>query len=187
MSHPSKTSDLIIGVLGTAFALVFLFIWIPVDIETGMLDEWRRSIRIGDAMLPTFAAIGMLLASIGVGVQALFKQTGLPSVRAGGFPYVFVVAAIMAVSLVLIFYTGPLLVWLWFDESVTYRLMLNTAPWKYAGVLCGGTVLVFAYISFIEQRLHRRNLIVAAIATALIIMLYDLPFDTLLLPPNGDY
>ena len=46
--------------------------------------------------------------------------------------------------------------------------------------------MIFCMISFVEQRITWRALWVALAAVIGIIVLYDLPFDDVLLPPNGD-
>ena len=190
MTNPRKNHDLLVGVLGIILSLICLFVWIPTDIDSGILDVWRRNVRIGDAMLPTFTTIGLLLASITITIRGWLNRASRPASPEsiiGAMPYVVAVTLIMAISLVLMYYAGPLLVWLWFEGEVTYRQMLGAAPWKYAGTMTGGTFLVFAYISLVSQQLRIRNLLIAVVSTAAIIALYDLPFDKLMLPPNGDY
>ena len=65
------------AVLGTAcclFALVLLLVWIPADVASGVIEQVRRQVVIGDAMAPTVWSIGigvlgllLLLASLGLG------------------------------------------------------------------------------------------------------------------------
>ncbi len=47
--------------------------------------------------------------------------------------------------------------------------------------------MVFGLISLVEHRLSWRRAGAALLAVAALIVVYDLPFDDLLLPPNGDY
>jgi len=67
-----------------------------------------------------------------------------------------------------------------------YRLLRDTAPWKYIGFVLGGGTMTFCIVSFVEQRVTWRAVWVALAAVVGIIALYDLPFDDVLLPPNGD-
>jgi len=66
-------SDLALG-LGCALAGgVALAVWIPADVDTGVIDVWRRQVNIGDAMMPTVAAAGLTLAGLitaGLGARA---------------------------------------------------------------------------------------------------------------------
>ena len=41
-------------------------------------------------------------------------------------------------------------------------------------------------IAFVEEQLSWRAMLIALAAVAGIILLYDVPFDDILLPPNGD-
>ena len=74
---------------------------------------------------------------------------------------------------------GPVLV----EE---YRLLRASAPWKWVGFVLGGTVVVTGLISAIERRLSLRALLIGIAVTVALIVLFDLPFDDLLLPPNGE-
>ena len=47
-----------------AFALLTLGAWIPADVESGVVETFRRRIVIGDAMAPTAVAIGMIAAAV---------------------------------------------------------------------------------------------------------------------------
>ena len=86
-------------------------------------------------------------------------------------------------------YVGPALVWtsnLVTGAEQEYRLLRDTVPWKYAGFAVGGTLAITVTVSLLERRFSLRALLVGLIAVAAMIAVYDLPFDDLLLPPNGD-
>lgn len=186
MTRSGIRCDVTIAVVGIGFALLTLLIWIPKDIDTGVIDEWRRSVRIGDAMLPTFAAVVILGASIMVGLRAMFgKSAGAP--RTMSLAFIGMVVAIFAISLTVMWVAGPALVGLWFGGDVPYRTLLDTAPWKYTGFVLGGTLMIFGFTALARHRLSWRDLAIAMFATIVMALLYDVPFDNLYLPPNGDF
>ena len=83
--------------------------------------------------------------------------------------------------------TGPILAWIVTGGETPYRVLRATAPWKYLGFALGGTVMTFGLIALSQHRPSWRLAALAFVATLVIALLYDLPFDNLLLPPNGDF
>ena len=186
MDRSKQTCDVIICLFGVGVALITLFVWIPRDIDTGVIDVWRRSVRIGDAMLPTFAALIILGSSIMVGLRALIgKASG--GTRPMSPAYCGMVFAVLAVSIAIMWSAGPALVWMWFSGEMSYRTLLDTAPWKYTGFILGGAFLISGLIALAQHRLRLRDLGIAIVASCVIALLYDLPFDNLFLPPNGEF
>ena len=55
MSSHSR-SNLITGLIFLAFAALVAFVWVPLDVETGLVEKVRRRIMIGDSLAPTLAA-----------------------------------------------------------------------------------------------------------------------------------
>lgn len=172
------------------FALATLLFWIPADIETGVVETFRRRVIIGDALAPTVVAIAMLAVAGLFGVTELLRprRESAPFERQSALFIVRVAAAIGA-GLALMVYTGPLTV----DainalggEIGSYRQLRDTVPYKYLGYLAGGTVMVGGIVAVVEQRLARSAAVAAVLAVLVHIVLYDLPFDDVLLPPNGD-
>lgn len=185
MGQPGKIRDIGLGLGAICAALAALAVWIPADIDTGVIDVWRRTVRIGDAMLPTFAAAGMLLAGAVMLTRALVLR---PSGEWRAMSPVFLLGSclVLAIGLVLMQVSGPLLVWLWFSGETSYRLLLDTPPWKYTGFIAGGSFIVFCFTALTSHKLSWKFALLALAATVLIALVYDLPFDNLLLPPNGD-
>ncbi len=185
MNRSAKLCDCVIGLCGLGAALLILLVWIPADIDTGVIDVWRRSVRIGDAMLPTFAALGILISAAAIGLRALLNRpgTGLQTIS-----LVFLAwsAVILALSITLMMFTGPALTALWYGSEVPYRRLVTTAPWKYSGFVLGGAALVACFTALVRHRFSWRNVLIGLIAALLIALMYDLPFDNLYLPPNGD-
>ncbi len=196
----SRNWNIAVAVIFLAFSVFALGWWIPNDVESGVLLEERRSIVIGDAMAPTMTAIGMLVVSGALLIGALLQR---PSTKAGqpidmiertigisrdNFANMAALLAVLVGSLVCMVWAGPLLVGALqatgYDVP-NYRLLTDTVPYKYVGFALGGVILVFGLISWITGRAALRGLLTAVAAVAVLIIVYDVPFDTLLLPPNG--
>lgn len=186
MNRAGYVRDLAISAVGIGFAFLALVVWIPLDVETAVIDVWRRNIRIGDAMLPTFSSIGMAVAGAAIGLRTLMA-------RAGDNPgeiqlrFLMWLTLVLAVGLALMMVAGPFLTWVFTGGQTSYRLLLATAPWKYLGYLLGGTVMTFGLMALSAPQAAWRLGLLAFLATLAIALLYDLPFDNLLLPPNGDF
>ena len=173
-----------------AFALLTLGIWIPADVESGVVETFRRRIVIGDALAPTAVAVGMIGASVLLAVSVILRsRKSVISLDRLSLVFVARFSAVIAIALALTTYTGPLVV-----EAInalgggigSYRELRDTVPYKYLGYLMGGTVLVGGAIAVVEQRLTRGAVLAGALSAITLTLLYDVPFDDLLLPPNGD-
>ena len=84
---------------------------------------------------------------------------------------------------------GPILVNTYVAISgldLEYRLLRDMIGIKHIGFLIGGVIMVGGMIAVVEGRLSRRALIIGLIWSLVLILVYDLPFEDLLLPPNGD-
>jgi hypothetical protein len=170
-----------LGCIG--FAMLLAFVWAPMDSGTGLIHKVRRQVSIGDALAPTLAAL-----MIGLGGLMVFRDRHAPSqqrLTRANLIFMLRFLAMLAIGFALMRYSGPLLVWL-FGGDQEYRNLRDTAPWKYIGFFLGGSTLITALISSTEGRFSWRTLLIAVAATLALIALYDLPFDDLLLPPNGD-
>lgn len=110
-----------------------------------------------------------------------------PSLSAIAFTALLV--AVICVSLVVMRYAGPAAVYLVNTVQggeLEYRLLRDTAPWKYIGFFLGGTMMISGIIMLVEGRVSTKALAAAILAVIVMIIIYDVPFDDLLLPPNGD-
>jgi hypothetical protein len=175
-------------------SLLTLFIWIPSDIESGVLIKERRSIDVGDALAPTAAAIAVLVTSIALLLSSLLaNQNAISSeppvgVSRSNFASIVTMAVLLIFSLQLMVWIGPLTVKMLQAAGVAlpeYRLLTDTVPYKYIGFSIGGFTLVCGLISWIEGHLAWRAALTAIAAVIVLIVIYDVPFDSLLLPPNG--
>ncbi|MGH1575757.1 hypothetical protein [Planktotalea sp.] len=179
MRNLSASTALGLGCI--AFALILAFIWIPLDTETWLVERKRGRYIVGDSLAPTLAAGFILMA----GVMLLFERRS-PDYHPSRHNLVFIgaISIVGVIGILLMRWAGPVASGLLGGEE--YRLLRDTAPWKYIGFVLGGGTMVFCIVSFVEQRMTWCALWVALAAVIGIIVLYDLPFDDVLLPPNGD-
>ena len=176
-------------------SLITLFVWIPNDIETGVVEKFRRQITIGDAMAPTMVASAILFVSMALLINAILSSRALRALENSAmdmqsFIFLFKLTFIIFIALLLMLYSGPLLVEfanLMNGENNSYRLLKGSLPYKYIGYVLGGFVMIFGSIGLVENKFFANGAWLSIIAVAVLTFLYDVPFDNLLLPPNGDY
>jgi len=179
-----------LGLIALAFSLVGLFVWIPLDVETGLIEKVRRSVVLGDSLAPAVAfgviALGGLLTiADGFRQQKHTTEKTDFSIKTH-VAYAAKLLLAFVVFTVVLRYSGPALAALWPDNDTPYRLLRDTVPWKYTGFVLASVFLITAISSWMNNRFSWRFVIVSLLISLLIIALYDWPFEDLLLPPNGD-
>lgn len=188
-----RSVEIVLALVVLGLAVLALLVWIPFDSETPPIYTFRRQTYIGDAMLPMIAAAGIALCSL---IHLLINLRRKPAPFAESpfdrltIAFFMQLAAIIVVALLLMFWAGPAALSLFGlsgEEALTYRQMRSSLPWKYVGFVMGGFVLVFGIISLVEGRFRWKRALVAIVAVAALILIFDVPFDVLLLPPNGDF
>ena len=184
-----KTSqDTLIGIITMVAALCIGFVWIPLDIETGLIEKVRSRYEIGDAFAPAIATALLL----GSGVMVVFeakKHSAGPLLTLRHIQFALIMVLIGGLAIGLMKWTGPLAVAFagLFDGSLTtYRPLRDTLPWKYLGYLAGSTCWIAILMTLCEREFKWQRLVLAFIVSLGIAVFYDVPFDDLLLPPNGD-
>lgn len=164
-----------------AFALILAFIWVPLDTGNGLVERSRGRYVVGDSLAPTVAAAFIFLS----GLMLLFERTADdPRPSRHNMIFISAIAACGIAGILVMRWAGPIAAGLAGGEE--YRLLRDTAPWKYIGFVLGGVTMIFGITAFVEERPSWRALWIALAAVAGIILLYDVPFDDVLLPPNGD-
>lgn len=175
-------ANVILGLGIVCFAIFTALIWIPMDTATGMIEKVRRQVTIGDALAPTVACGFLILGGL---IVALFERPeNSRSLTSSNLRFIAMFLAIMAGSFIIMRWLGPLTA-----EALSlgeYRLLRDTRPWKYLGFLVGAAGMIAGLAAMIEGRITLRGILVGLMTVALLILVYDLPFDNLLLPPNGD-
>ena len=189
MSDEQSRSNLYLAILCVVAALITILVWVPMDTGTGLVEKVRRQVTIGDALAPTVAAAFILIG----GLIVLFferREASQGAVTAENLKFLAALAVIVIGSLLVVRFAGVILAGLanGLDGGErTYRLLRDTAPWKYAGFFVGGSLLTAGLIIYCERRFSLRSVLVAVLVVTVLIALLDLPFDDLLLPPNGDF
>jgi len=177
---PKLTQDRALGLIALAFGLFIALYWAGADSETGVIEKTRGRYTIGDAMAPTVA--GALLAF--AGFWLCFAPAMKRTFDARNLGFLAALLATLFVCLAAMRWGGP-----WLVEAITgleYRPQRDTVPWKYAGFVFGGTLMIWALIFIVERQFRWSRLAIALSVALLLAFLYDVPFDDLLLPPNGD-
>ena len=177
----SPTGDRLLGVSFVFFGLATIFIWIPLDVDSGVVENVRRRLVIGDSLGPIVA--GVVLVAGGL-LTALKRKSDSGSLQRSNLAWVAYLLIVISVSLVLIRYSGPAIAGLLTEGG--YRPLRDTIPWKYIGHLFGGALLVSALIGLTVRRSHWSQWVVGTFAALAIALIFDIPFEDLLLPPNGD-
>ena len=183
MTTPNGTRTL--GLICVIFALLCIAIWIPLDTDTGLIEQVRRRVEIGDALAPTLAAVFILLGGVVLMLGPHRAEAeGEPVAATLGFAAAML--GVLVAGLLVMLYAGPLALWL-SGAPQEYRLMRGTFPWKYIGFVLGGVLAIGGMISLAERRATGGAILIGCGAVLAMIALFDLPFDDLLLLPNGDY
>ena len=185
--HKLTTSNRLLGALFLIVACASLVFWIPADIDTGLVEKVRRRNVIGDSLAPTFAMI-----LVGLAALTLIRQSGDDAVftNQGKWhrPFLFFIIIFICV-LVLMRYTGPLIIAIvnsLGEGELTYRNLRNIRPLKYVGYVAGGTLLLCSFSHFMDKSLNRKRALLFFGISIVIALFFDLPFEDILLPPNGD-
>ncbi|MEL6960206.1 MAG: hypothetical protein AAGL89_14765 [Pseudomonadota bacterium] len=162
-----------------AFALLVIFVWAPLDSGSGLVETVRRKFVIGDALGPTVAG-----AVIALGALLVFLRPNEGrSISRENMTWLAALFGLFVLSTLLMRYAGPV-AWAWSETG--YRPLRATAPWHYVGFLLGGTALIGGLTGLAKRQLSFRDFAIGFAAALVIALLYDLPFDDLILPPNGD-
>ena len=181
------TSDRLLGALLLFLALASLIFWFPADIDTGLVENVRRRNVIGDSLAPTLAMI-----LIGLSALSLIRQSSGDEIVSshGKWHRHFVFFIIVLICILLLMrYTGPIVIPIvnsFGDGDLTYRNLRNIRPLKYLGYVAGGTLLLCSFSHFMDKSLTRKRAFLFFGISITIALFFDLPFEDILLPPNGD-
>ena len=176
---PQTTADKRLALFFLAFAVVLVLVWVPLDAGTGLFEKVRRRFVIGDALGPTVAGV---VIAIGAAIAWLRPSRSVTLSR-NNVLWMLCLLGLFIFSLVTMRLAGPIAA-TWTESG--YRPLRATAPWNYIGYLAGGTLLIGGLTGLASRRFAARDFVIGFGAALVIALLYDLPFDGLILPPNGD-
>ncbi|MEM7299540.1 MAG: hypothetical protein AAF468_00525 [Pseudomonadota bacterium] len=176
---PRITADFWLALFFLASAILLIVIWIPLDTGTGLTEKVRRKLTIGDALGPTIAGVVIALGA----VLTLLRQTSETLLTARNVRWMASLLGLFALSLILMRYVGPIIA---AGMEDGYRPLRATPPWNYAGFLVGGTLMIGGLTGIAAKKFSLRDFAIGFAASLIIALFYDLPFDDLVLPPNGD-
>lgn len=184
-----RSPNLVLGLVVVAFASILLLVWIPLDVESGIVERVRRQIVIGDALAPILAGGFILLGGL---MLIIFERNAdtQPGIDVVKLAFVATVFSLLVISFLVMLSAGPAVVGIasaLTGEVLEYRLLRDTVPWKYVGFALGGVLAITGMISLAERKRSLRALLVGVIGVAAMIAIFDLPFKDLLIPPNGDF
>ncbi|PDH60241.1 MAG: hypothetical protein CNE93_01305 [SAR116 cluster bacterium MED-G06] len=177
-----------IGAFVCIAALAALVLWLPNDVDSGLIEKVRRRYQIGDLLAPV-VALATILAG---GSWLLLSKDHQPVGDLNGpVRAILISLAVIALSLVLMRWGGPASVWIGeaaglVEAGTGYRPLRDTLPWKFIGFLTGGTVMIWALSAIADGGWTWRRLATAFLIAFTIGAVFDLPFEDLVLPPNGD-
>ena len=178
----------VIGAAAFVIGLAALMLWLPNDVDSGLIERVRRRYQIGDMLGPVVALATIMLGGVWLCLSQDRQPVGkiIAPARA-----IAVFIAVIALSLLLMRWAGPAVVWLGemaglIEPGTGYRPLRDTLPWKFTGFLAGGTVMIWALGALADGAWKWRRLGIGFVITLVIGAVFDLPFEDLVLPPNGD-
>ncbi len=183
-----SNSNAVLGGLCVLAAALVAFVWVPLDVDSGVVEQVRRRVQIGDSLAPITAAVFIAIG----GLVLLLVERRVPDQPAftlQNLRFIALSAAIIVVGFLIMRFTGPLtvdVVNLLTGGELQYRLLRDSAPWKFIGYFIGGIFVVTGLMAQAEGGITRKNLGIATAVVIALILIFDVPFDDLLLPPNGD-
>lgn len=175
--------DAVLGAVLVVASVIAIVFWVPRDTGSAIVEVARGSMKIGDALAPTigFSLLGIAGLILMVEARAIGSTARLDR---RDIAFIISVGGVFLCSMLLMRWSGPLAASLLSDES--YRNLRGTLPWKYLGFVIGGCFMIGTLISLVNRRLTLGAYLLGLVVSLGLALVYDLPFGSLLLPPNGD-
>ena len=180
--------NVLIGAAFFAVAILAIFVWIPLDSASGLIEKVRGRQSIGDALAPTVACAFVLMG----GFLLMLVERGAadqPFISKAQLRFMASMLFVIVLGIIVMRYLGPLTAELanqFRNEPIEYRLLRATGGWKHLGFVVGGFIIFSGMVAIVERGFSRWSILAALVAITVIIGIFDLPFEDLQLPPNGD-
>ena len=176
------------GAVVCLFGVAAMLFWLPNDVDSGLVEKVRRRYQIGDMLAPAMALSVMLAGGVWLvlsGDRATVGRIAAPARAIAMF------LGLVGASLLLMRFAGPAAVWIaeaagLVEAGTGYRPLRDTLPWKFIGFLAGGTMMIWALSAYTDNVWSWRRLGIGFLVALAIGAAFDLPFEDLILPPNGD-
>lgn len=187
--------DIGFGAVVFGLALLALLVWFPNDIKGGFVEtNHAGKLEPGDAFFPVLLTVAILLLS-GCQVLVALLARRRASASAGrltraNLVFLILFHVIVVAGLALMFWLGPIVVALanaLSGSELTYRQLVDTAPYKYVGYLAGAFVITTGLIAWAEGRLRRSAVLTVLAVLAVSVLVFDVLLTNVQLPPNADY
>ena len=182
------TQHRLIGGIAVLLGLAAILAWLPNDIDSGLIEKVRRRHQIGDMLGP---AASLAIVVLGGGWLALSRERECVGKVLAPLLTIVIFSFFILASLLLMRWAGPALVGMaqaagLLEPEAGYRQLRDTLPWKLTGFLAGGCVMIWTLAGITDGNWTARRLGVSFLIALVIALAFDLPFDDLVLPPNGD-
>jgi hypothetical protein len=177
----------LLGFCVLVIALLGLFVWLPLDIETGLVEKVRNRYVIGD----TFGPVVALFLIISSSITLIVVEQNSKTVFINKLILKALLAYIMIffVSLLIMRFLGPIfisIINILVLEDLNYRDLRDMQPVKYIGFVIGGTSMMILLSYFMDGALSRKRIKIFIAVAIIMALFFDIPFEDVLLPPNGD-
>lgn len=180
-----------IGVVGLLFAIIALAFWFPHDIKGKFMEVTMAGVKEpGDAFFPIiltsiiafFSVVQLIIGAL----QTSYGQKSFGYISTRNIGYLAILFLIISIGLALMYWMGPLFVAM-LGVAKSYRLLVDTIPYKYIGFLTGGFLITFSIITWAEGRVRKRSAVVSVLLLLILISIFDLALNNIQLPPNADF
>lgn len=170
-----------------------LGVWFPHDIKGGFIEPTLSGKPApGDAFFPVLLTVFILVLGFVQLVYSCLRPGAAPAIgrlRRENLRFLCGFAALVALGLSLMMWTGPLVVAALQALGLAehgYRQLSDTAPYKYLGYVTGGLVMTVGLIARAEGRVRMRALVTTLLVLGVLVLVLDVALRNIQLPPNAD-
>jgi len=188
------------GACLSVLAILAMTVWFPLDIKGDFVEtNFAGRIEPGDAFFPYILAFSVLILGLCTMVSALVRPSS-PDVTetsevegrltSANLGFLLRFNAIVILALAVMYWLGPATVWLsnmMFDETATYRQLLDTAPYKFVGYAVGGLGMTLGLIGWARGAVDWRSFAITVVILMFLLLVFDGVLTNVQLPPNADY